>query len=974
MKKLLVFALAFVATCVWISIGMMPVGNAATGCPVPGFLVGTVTGVGTGPDSIAVGDFNGDGNIDLVVANYSGNNLSFLSGNSFHRFQVTGTIGPVSLPKSVVAGDFNKDGKLDLAVSKDGTTSVAIFPGNGNGLFATPTDVGVGRNPHALVTLDLNNDGNLDLVTGNDSDSTLSVLLGNGAGGFSAANTVQNIRAASIASADFNGDGKKDLAITNFSNGKVTVLAGDGTGGFSTPVNFSAGSNLQGIATGDFNQDGRPDIVATNYSDCCNPAFVAVLLNDGTGSFGAPALISVPAGPISVAAGDVNGDGNVDIATANNNQVSASVSVLLGNGNGTFATPMSVPLGGSPNFVISADLTGDSIDDLAVTNWLNGSVHVLLNPCSFPLPPSPTPTPSPTPVASPTPVPGIGDIVISQVYAGGGSPGAKYTNAYLELYNRGTSDVNISGWQFSVTRDSPGSPISLGTSFSFISTRGIFVRAGGYLLLQLGSEGTDGAPLPVTPDLATSDQSPVKLLLDTSGTISLRAPLTGFPAFQSCPASDSKVSDFVAYGRAGSCIEGSGPAPGLNNTIALLRKGEGCTDTNDNAADFTTDVPAPHNSNSAVHSCAADTPKLRFDSASYSVSEGQHSIEISVDRLGDASGTVSVDYATSDATAHQRTDYTTSTGTLVFQPGETRKAFTVLVTDNSYVDANRTVNLSLSKLTGGAVISTPAAASLTIDDDDAASGTTNPADDPQFFVRQHYFDFLNRLPDDDGFAYWTGQFAQCGTDVNCFNQRRIGISDAFFFEPEFQESGAYVYRVYKAAFGAVPSYAQFMPDRSRVVGGAGLDASKTGFARVFVGRPAFVSLYPRNQSATEFLTALLNRIKNNSGVDLSSQQDALAALYDGTDNGRAAILRQVADNPAFIDAEYRRSFVLMEYFGYLRRDPDTEGFNFWLGQVNRFPLRDVGIQHAMACSFITSREYQERFSLVVTHTNAECPQ
>jgi hypothetical protein len=118
----------------------------------------------------------------------------------------------------------------------------------------------------------------------------------------------------------------------------------------------------------------------------------------------------------------------------------------------------------------------------------------------------------------------------------------------------------------------------------------------------------------------------------------------------------------------------------------------------------------------------------------------------------------------------------------------------------------------------------------------------------------------------------------------------------------------------------------------------------------------------------------LNRIKDNSGVDLSSLQEAFSSLYDGTDAGRAAILRQVADNPAFIDAEYRRSFVLMEYFGYLRRDPDTEGFNFWLGQVNRFPLRDVGIQHAMVCSFITSREYQERFSLVVTHTNAECPQ
>jgi len=98
----------------------------------------------------------------------------------------------------------------------------------------------------------------------------------------------------------------------------------------------------------------------------------------------------------------------------------------------------------------------------------------------------------------------------------------------------------------------------------------------------------------------------------------------------------------------------------------------------------------------------------------------------------------------------------------------------------------------------------------------------------------------------------------------------------------------------------------------------------------------------------------------------------LSALYDGTDNGRAAILRQVVDTPAFIDGEYNRSFVLTQYFGYLRRDPDQAGYNFWLGQVNNSGLRDVATQHALVCSFITSTEYQRRFSSIITHSNQEC--
>jgi hypothetical protein len=200
------------------------------------------------------------------------------------------------------------------------------------------------------------------------------------------------------------------------------------------------------------------------------------------------------------------------------------------------------------------------------------------------------------------------------------------------------------------------------------------------------------------------------------------------------------------------------------------------------------------------------------------------------------------------------------------------------------------------------------------------------------------------------------------------------VADAFFFEAEFQQTGAFIYRIYKAGLGARPTYAQFMSDRGRVVPGPTLEQTKSAFALAFVQRDAFLSLYPRSLTADGFVDALLASINQNSGVNLSAQRSSLLGLYDGTDNGRAAILRQIADAQVFIDGEYNNSFVLMEYFGYLRRDPDQGGYDFWLGQVNKFPLRNVSIQHAMACSFITSAEYQTRFSPIVTHTNRECPQ
>jgi hypothetical protein len=320
-------------------------------------------------------------------------------------------------------------------------------------------------------------------------------------------------------------------------------------------------------------------------------------------------------------------------------------------------------------------------------------------------------------------------------------------------------------------------------------------------------------------------------------------------------------------------------------------------------------------------------------------------------------------------------------GTVRFAPGETSKNITIPVVDDAYFEGDEKIYVTLSNPTGGLTLISPSTAELTIVDNDTSPGTVNPLDTPQFFVRQHYLDFLGREPEQGGFDYWTAQLNQCGSDQACRNARRVGVSDAFFYEQEFQETATYVYRVYKASFGTLPgapnrgnlTYAQFMPDRAGVTGGPQLDQSKTNFANAFVQRPSFIAVYPTSMTAAEYVEAL----NTNTGNSLTpAQRDTLVAGLSAPSptETRGSVLRKIADNLVFIDREYNASFVLMEYFGYLRRDPDQGGYDFWLGQVNRFPIRDIAVQHAMVCSFITSAEYQQRFSALVPHTNAECGQ
>nr|MDZ8286422.1 FG-GAP-like repeat-containing protein [Nostoc sp. ChiSLP01] len=330
--------------------------------------------VGTGPISIAVEDFNGDGKLDLVTANSSNNKVSVLLGKGTGSFGTASNFTVGTSPQSVTVGDFNGDGKVDLAVANSTSNNVSVLLGNGTGGFDTATNFSAGTNPQSVTIGDFNSDGNLDLAVTNRTTSKVSVLLGDGTGGFgSATNFTVGSNPQSVTVADFNGDGKLDLAVANRSSNKVSVLLGNGTGGFATAKNFTVGSGPQSVTVADFNGDGKLDLAVANYTS----NNISVLLGNGTGGFGTTTNFSAGSSPRSVIVGDFNSDGKLDLATANRN--GNNVSVLLGNGTGGFGTASKFTVGSSPRSITVGDFNGDGKLDLATANFVNNKVSVLLN-------------------------------------------------------------------------------------------------------------------------------------------------------------------------------------------------------------------------------------------------------------------------------------------------------------------------------------------------------------------------------------------------------------------------------------------------------------------------------------------------------------------------------------------------------------------------------------------------------------------
>ena len=246
-----------------------------------------------------------------------------------------------------------------------------------------------------------------------------------------------------------------------------------------------------------------------------------------------------------------------------------------------------------------------------------------------------------------------------------------------------------------------------------------------------------------------------------------------------------------------------------------------------------------------------------------------------------------------------------------------------------------------------------------------ASGLGNPLDTPEYFVRQHYLDFLGREPDESGFNFWSDQVRSCGGDADCIESRSINVSAAYFLSIEFQETGGLVDSFYRASYGRRPTYSEFLPDAQTVgqgvmVGNADwaqrLAANKAAFMAAWVARPEFRAAYD-GLASSDYVDALIS----HTGVSFS--QSERAALVNGLNSGtatRAEVLGSIAEDGRFVSAKRNEMFVMMQYFGYLRRDPDASGYQFWLNKLNEF---DGNFEQAeMVKAFLVSGEYRARFS------------
>ena len=566
------------------------------------------------------------------------------------------------------------------------------------------------------------------------------------------------------------------------------------------------------------------------------------------------------------------------------------------------------------------------------------------------------------------------DIRISQIYSRGGEAGATFQNDYIELFNRGQSNVDINGWSLSISNFAgvpPNIQIS-STGIKLFNPAGIVITPGSHFLIKFGGNGSNGEPINISDinlnPVPISDSGAQIALLDKDKTL----------PFGYCPAAPDltgSVVDYVGYGTA-ICYEGHvtlAPPPDK----ALLRVGDGCSDTEDNLADFSFATPSPRSRQSAATPCGVrGLSVIHFAAPQFDVVEDQRVAPITVTRMGDVSTKATVDYFISDNGASERTDYTSTLGTLRFNIGETEKTINVLITDDLIPEANESAFLGLINATGNAGIGPRNSATLIIHDNDLST-PANVVDTSSWFVRQHYNDFLNRTPDPEGEAFWIANIESCGSSAACRELKRIDTSAAFYLSIEFQRTGFLVYRTYKVSLPetaqrprALPGYHEFIRDTQEmsqgvIVGKVGwqqiLETNTVRFTEDFVYRPEFLANYPPTLSAA----AYVDKLNRQAGSVLTF--DEFFHLANGLMAGletRGTVLRKIAEHPAVSAAEFNSAFVLMQYFGYLRRNPNDapdsnfDGFDFWLDKMNAFNGDFRAAE--MVKAFISSDEYRHR--------------
>jgi subtilase family protein/Calx-beta domain-containing protein len=364
-------------------------------------------------------------------------------------------------------------------------------------------------------------------------------------------------------------------------------------------------------------------------------------------------------------------------------------------------------------------------------------------------------------------------------------------------------------------------------------------------------------------------------------------------------------------------------------------------------------------------------------------------VNFTVTRTGDISKEASVDYSSSDGTASERSDYQMAIGTLHFRANAASATVTTFIVDDRLGEGPETFSITLSNPVGCTLGSTSTLV-FTIISNESVNGL-NPVREPNFntdfFVRQHYIDFLNREPDASGLAFWKNQIDEC-LSPECREIRKINVSAAFFLSIEFQETGYLVYKTNQAAFNSQEflRLRDFLADtqwlgRGVQIGVPGaearLEANKEDFFIDFVQRPSFknAGAFPNSMTAEQFVDKLAAntfdpRASLSASALTSAQRSALISQLSPAPRSvplRAQVLRAIAEDSVFSARQKNKAFVLMQYFGYLRRNPndapemtrDFTGYNFWLGKLNQFNGNFVNAD--MVKAFLISGEYGQRF-------------
>jgi hypothetical protein len=697
---------------------------------MPSFLTPVNYAAGTNPQAIVTADFNGDGRLDLAVANSSSSNVSVLLGNGDGTFQLAQNSATGAGPKSLAVGDFNADGKLDLATANNYDVSVLL--GNGNGSFGAASNIGVVGNPASVAVGDFNGDGLMDLgVTssysysgyyGSSTYSYANVLVGDGLGGFSGPNAtfIDYAYATSAVAVNLNGDAYDDFA-TFDTYGYVAVLMGDSSGYLQGPTGyFFTGDYSYGVAAGDVNGDGANDLVTANFYG----HGAGVLLGDGSGGFSGPTNYDVGGFPTSIVLGDFTHDGHLDVAAANYN--SDDVGVLYGGGDGTFSTPTHSATGSSPYSIAAGDFNGDGWLDAATANQGDNTVSVLINDHNWPAPPPPPP-----------PTVSINDVAVTE-----GNTGTTDATFTISLSKASSQDVTVhyatadgtatAGSDYTAASGDVTIPHGQTTYAVTIavtgdrvaeSTETFAVNLSAPVNATIGDgQGTgtivDDEPLISINDVTVTEGNTGRV--SATFTVSLSAVYDADVTIHYDTANGTATagSDYTAASGTVTI-----PAGQTSKTLTVAVLGDRVAEPTET---FVVNLSAPVNAGvsdgQGVGTILDDEPRISIKNVTKKEGNGgttQFIFTVTLSAAYDQA--VTLNYATANGTATAGSDYQAKSGTLTFAPGVTSMTITILVYGEKTKEADETFFVNLSGASSNAFFLAPQGVG-TIQDNDTPPG------------------------------------------------------------------------------------------------------------------------------------------------------------------------------------------------------------------------------------------------------------